>query len=69
MAWVLFAVGSENLVKAACVRNGVGPKPPKKLPALEQYVKTHIPTLCKCRNIDGERKTALTKGCKLPQGY
>ena len=65
MAWVLFAVGSENLVKAACVCNGVGPKPPNKLPALGQYVNKHIPTLCKCRNIDGERKTALTKGCKL----
>ena len=27
IAWVLFSVGSENLVKAACLCNGVVPKP------------------------------------------
>lgn len=70
MAWVLFAVGSENLVKAACVCNGVGPKPSdlteyQPLGTLGQYVKTHLPTLCKCRTICGERETALTDGYKL----
>ena len=65
MAWVLFAVGSENLVKAACVCNGVGPKPPKKLHALDQYANKHLRTLCECRTIHGERKTALIAGYKL----
>ena len=32
IAWVLFSVGSENLVKAACLCNGVLPKTPKLKP-------------------------------------
>ena len=64
MAWVLFAVGSENLVKAACVCNGVGPKPPKQLHTLDKYVNKHLPTLCKCRAICEEREIALTDGYK-----
>ena len=64
IAWVLFSVGSENLVKAACLCNGVGPKPPQKLHELGRYVDKHLPKLCECRNIDGERTTALIDGYK-----
>lgn len=65
IAWVLFSVGAENLVKAACLCNGVGPKPPKKLHAIEKYVSKHLPELCMCRNIRGERKSNLIDGYKL----
>ena len=65
IAWVLFSVGSENLVKAACLCNGVGPKPPKKLHTLGKYVDKHIPKLCECRNICGKRKSDLIEGYNL----
>ncbi len=64
IAWVLFSVGSENLVKAACLCNEVVPKTPK-LETLGTYVKKHLPKLCKCRNICGKRKTDLIDGYKL----
>ena len=64
MAWVLFAVGSENLVKGACVYNGFGPKAGQPPGTLGKCVNT-LPALCKCRTICGERETILTDGYKL----
>ena len=65
IAWVLLSVGSENLVKAACVCNGVGPKPPDKLHAIGRYVGTHLPKLCTCRKIHGQRRRTLIDGYEL----
>ena len=64
MAWVLFVVGSENLIKAACVCNGIGPKPPE-LDDLGKYTYKHLTTLCKCRKIDGKPKGDLTGAYKF----
>ena len=61
MAWVFLSVGSENLVKAACICNGVVvvKKNPDKLGAMGKY-KAKLPELCACRSISFENKSVLT---------
>ena len=60
IAWVLFSVGSENLVKAACLCNGVVPKTPKLKP-LGTFVEEHLPKL----NISAKKKSDLIEGYRL----
>ena len=58
MAWVLFGVGWENLLKAACVCNDVGPKCPNE--TLGQYEEKYLGQLQLCgENIPNATVTYL----------
>ena len=62
MAWVLFAVGAENLAKAACVCNKVVKVSSK--PTLEEYVEKHFTRLCNKAGLD-----SVDNECRLIEGY
>ena len=61
MAWVLFAVGAENLAKAACICSEVFKVSSK--PTLEDYVKKHLTKLCNRTGLrGGDKEGELMKG-------